>query len=50
VLQGKRPTIELFRAAAAAALLKAQPRRDNGFKVELAQRCIVRALSEACAV
>ena len=50
VLQGKRPTTELFRAAAAAAMHKAQPRRDNGFKVELAQRCIVRALSEACAV
>ena len=49
VLQGHRPTAELFRAAAAAALHKAQPRRDNGFKVELAQRCIVRALSEACA-
>ena len=50
VLQGKRPTPELFRAAAAAALSKAQPRRDNGFKVELAQRCVVRALSQACGV
>lgn len=50
VLQGKRPTPELFRAAAAAALSKARPRRDNGFKVELAQRCIVGALSQACGV
>lgn len=50
VLQGKKPTTELFLAAAAAALSKAQPRRDNSFKVELAQRCIVRALSEACGV
>lgn len=49
-LQGKAPTPELFRAAAAAALQQAQPRRDNAFKVELAQRCIIRALTQACAL
>ena len=49
VLIGKPPSIEPFRTAAAAALRDAEPRRDNAFKVELAQRCIVRALTLACA-
>ncbi len=49
-LVGKKPTPELFRKAAAAAVHDARPRRDNAFKVELVQRCIVRALTEACAV
>lgn len=48
-LVGKRPSIDLFRTAASAALRDAVPRRDNAFKVELAQRCIVRALAQACA-
>lgn len=47
-LVGRLPTGELFRAAAAAALRDAQPRRDNSFKVELAKRCIVRALTQVC--
>jgi len=34
-----------FRAAAEAALREAQPRRHNAFKVELARRVIVRALT-----
>jgi xanthine dehydrogenase YagS FAD-binding subunit len=45
----KTPGPELFRAAAAAAVKDAQPRRENAFKVELVQRCIVRALDEVCA-
>jgi xanthine dehydrogenase YagS FAD-binding subunit len=48
-LVGKKPTAELFQAAAAAAVQGAAPRRDNAFKVELAQRCIRRALTQACA-
>ena len=49
-LVGKKPAPELFRTAAAAAVKDARPRRDNAFKVELVQRCIVRALTEACAL
>jgi xanthine dehydrogenase YagS FAD-binding subunit len=36
-----------FKAAAAAALKGAKPKKHNGFKVELARRTLVRALSEA---
>jgi xanthine dehydrogenase YagS FAD-binding subunit len=36
-----------FRRAAAAALAGARPQSDNGFKVELAQRCLVHALTLA---
>jgi xanthine dehydrogenase YagS FAD-binding subunit len=49
-LDKRKPTPELFQLAAAAALKDARPRRDNAFKVELAQRCIVRALTEVCAL
>lgn len=49
LLAGQLPTAERFRAAAAAALRDAVPRRDNAFKIELAQRCIVRALTQVCA-
>lgn len=49
VLSGKAPSVELFRTAAATAVRDAVPRRDNAFKVELVQRCIVRALAQACA-
>ena len=45
-LIGKRPTEQTFRAAADAALAKAKPHRDNAFKVLLAKRTIVRALTE----
>jgi xanthine dehydrogenase YagS FAD-binding subunit len=38
---------ETFVQAARTALAGARPRRDNAFKVELAQRTIVRALREA---
>jgi xanthine dehydrogenase YagS FAD-binding subunit len=36
-----------FARAAAAALAGAKPQSQNGFKVELAQRCLVHALKEA---
>jgi xanthine dehydrogenase YagS FAD-binding subunit len=46
-LIGTAATPEHFAAAAAAELEPAEVRRDNAFKVELAQRAIVRALTEA---
>jgi xanthine dehydrogenase YagS FAD-binding subunit len=49
LLAGKRPSAEAFQAAAQAAVAGAQPLRDNKFKVELARRAVVRALSEAAA-
>jgi xanthine dehydrogenase YagS FAD-binding subunit len=36
-----------FRAAADAALRDARPQSQNGFKVELAKRCLIHALKEA---
>jgi xanthine dehydrogenase YagS FAD-binding subunit len=36
-----------FRMAADAALSDARPRSENGFKVELARRCLVHALKLA---
>ncbi len=47
VLMGKEATDANLRAAAEAALKHAKPRRDNEFKVELAKRCVVRALKVA---
>jgi len=44
-LRGAPTSVESFRAAAEVALAGARPRRDNGFKVELAQRTLVRALT-----
>lgn len=49
VLIGKPATDETFRAAATAALAGAKPHKDNAFKVELAKRTLVRALSEVAA-
>ena len=46
-LIGTAATPEHFAVAAAAELEPAEVRRDNAFKVELAQRAIVRALTEA---
>jgi xanthine dehydrogenase YagS FAD-binding subunit len=46
-LVGKEATETNFRAAAEAALKHAKPQRDNGFKVELAKRCVVRTLKLA---
>jgi xanthine dehydrogenase YagS FAD-binding subunit len=45
-LQGQAANLATFRRAADAALRDAQPASENGFKVELAKRCIVRALTE----
>jgi xanthine dehydrogenase YagS FAD-binding subunit len=43
-LVGAAPSKEAFRKAAEIALEGARPRGDNAFKVELAKRCVVRAL------
>ena len=45
-LLGKAPTEANFRAAAALAVRDAAPREENKFKVELAQRTLVRAFLE----
>jgi xanthine dehydrogenase YagS FAD-binding subunit len=44
VLTGKNISDALFREAADTALRDSRPQRQNGFKVELAKRTIVRAL------
>jgi xanthine dehydrogenase YagS FAD-binding subunit len=46
-LVGQPPKAEPFKLAADAALREAKPRKDNAFKVELARRVIVRALTLA---
>jgi xanthine dehydrogenase YagS FAD-binding subunit len=48
-LDGKPATETHFRAAAEAALRDAKPQSGNKFKIELAKRCIVRALTTATA-
>lgn len=48
-LTGKPATTAHFRAAAEDALKAAKPSSENGFKVELARRCIVRAMTMASA-
>jgi len=45
-LRGQPATGDAFRAAAEAELAAAQPLRDNGFKIELANRSIVAVLGE----
>ena len=49
VLTGKLATEATFRAAANAALADARPRKENAFKVTLAKRTLVRALTEVTA-
>ena len=49
ILEGKAASPELFRRAAEAALKNAQPRKENAFKVELAQRCLTHALTTVTA-
>ena len=44
-LQGQTVSAATFRRAAEEALKDARPASENGFKVELAKRCIVRALT-----
>ena len=47
VLAGEPVGEPAFRRAAEAALRDARPQSQNGFKVELARRCLVHALKEA---
>jgi xanthine dehydrogenase YagS FAD-binding subunit len=47
ILAGKQPNAAAFEAAAAEALNGAQPLQQNAYKVELAKRAIVRALTLA---
>jgi xanthine dehydrogenase YagS FAD-binding subunit len=49
ILAGARGGALLFRRAAEAALAEAKPSGDNGFKIELARRIVVRALTLALA-
>jgi xanthine dehydrogenase YagS FAD-binding subunit len=49
ILQGARPGADAYRRAAEAALAGAKPSGDNRFKIELAQRILVRALTLAAA-
>ena len=48
-LTGKAANAANFQAAAEAALKDAKPHPENAFKVELARRCVVRALKMATA-
>ena len=48
-LTGKAANAANFRAAAEAALKEAKPHPENAFKVELAKRCVARALKLATA-
>ena len=47
ILAGASPGQDVFRRAAEAALAEAKPSGDNQFKIELAQRILVRALTLA---
>jgi xanthine dehydrogenase YagS FAD-binding subunit len=49
ILAGARAGASLFQRAAEAALAEAKPSGDNGFKIELARRIVVRALTLAAA-
>jgi xanthine dehydrogenase YagS FAD-binding subunit len=46
-LTGKAPGAANFQLAAEAALHGAKPQSQNGFKVELAKRCLVHAMNQA---
>ena len=48
-LAGREPSLAAFRVAADQALANAKPSGDNGFKIELARRIVVRALTLAAA-
>lgn len=49
LLQGAPATAERFGEAAALVLRDARPQSQNGFKIELARRCLVHALTLATA-
>lgn len=44
-LEGKEASQQIFARAAEAAFRNAKPYKDNGFKIELAKRALVRALT-----
>jgi xanthine dehydrogenase YagS FAD-binding subunit len=46
-LEGKAPDADTFQHAAEIVLRGARPQSENGFKVELAKRCIAHALKLA---
>jgi xanthine dehydrogenase YagS FAD-binding subunit len=46
LLAGQKPSPEVFRKAADAALASAKPQPGNAFKIDLAKRTLVRALTE----
>jgi xanthine dehydrogenase YagS FAD-binding subunit len=48
-LRGKTASRDAFRAAAELALRDAKPQSENGFKIELAKRCLTQALFEVTA-
>ncbi|SDE96590.1 FAD binding domain-containing protein [Terriglobus roseus] len=48
-LRGKSPTSANFRGAADVALRNARSQSQNGFKIELAKRCLTHALTQAVA-
>jgi xanthine dehydrogenase YagS FAD-binding subunit len=48
-LIGKTANDTTFRQAAEAALRSAKPQSENGFKIELAKRCLTHALRTAAA-
>jgi xanthine dehydrogenase YagS FAD-binding subunit len=50
LLVGRRPEPSAYRAAADLALAGAVPRAHNSFKIELAKRTLVRALSRVGAM
>ncbi len=43
-LEGRAPGVALFASAAEATMSGAKPGSENGFKIELAKRCVVAAL------
>jgi len=49
LLEGKPATRESFQAAADLIVSEAKPQSENGFKVDLARRAIVRGLEQAAA-
>ena len=49
LLKGVAPSPDVFREAAKLALADAKPSGDNAFKIELARRVVVRALTRAAA-
>lgn len=48
LLRGKPPGAALFQKAAQAFLAGATPHSGNDFKIELARRCLEKALNDAC--